>query len=104
MKQRSKTLGDDEVAELFLNKPSGLLGNAARVPAQEVSEEQDLSLWRNHSTATFTAWLKIGLFGLPTPAQVTALGARSLDIHCCPRGRPMLGSGPRTCHISATSP
>lgn len=31
------------MAEFFLNKPSGLLGNAARVPAQEASEAQTLA-------------------------------------------------------------
>lgn len=34
--------GDNEVAELFPNKPRGLLGNTPRAPALEVSEELKL--------------------------------------------------------------
>lgn len=38
----SKTPEDNEVTEFLPNKPSGLLGDAARAPAQEVSGEQKL--------------------------------------------------------------
>lgn len=40
--EKQYTSGDNEVAEFFPNKPSGVLGNAAIALALEVSEELKL--------------------------------------------------------------